>query len=148
MTFGHLVQSVENTKSARIQIFLHRCSTLALGEVAFRPVFAGQEPTCKRVVRDYPEPVFLTHRLKIVLIAGTVVQVVLRLQRQVACEAFFFADLKCFGQPLSTVIRSSNGANFALLYEIVEGAQRFRQRRLWIVPVSLVKIDIIRLQSP
>src|SRR5256886_6428770 len=74
-------------------------------------------------------------------------EVVVRLQDRELRETELALKLQRGGEPLRRVVGSADVANRARLDELVEGAQRLLQRRLFVIEVRVIEIDAIRLQA-
>ena len=71
----------------------------------------------------------------------------MRLQDRELRQAELALELQRGGEPLRRVVRSADVVNRARLDELVEGAQRLLQRRLFVIEVRVVEIDAIGLQA-
>ncbi len=127
--------------------FLYAAAARALLEVGLAAVLAGQEAAGQRVVGDDADALFQNQRLQRALVVGAFIEVVVRLQGLVAGQLLGGADAERFGQARRVVVGGADGAHLALPDELVVGRQRFLQRRVLVVGVRLVEIDIVGLQT-
>jgi hypothetical protein len=145
---GHLVERLEDAQPARVEVLLGGAGAArALGRVGLGAVLAGEEAGGQRIEVDHADLALQAQRLEIVLEHGAVVEVVQRLQALVARDAQALGDVERLGQPRRGEVRGADGAHLAGLHEVVEGTQRVLERRVGVVVVRLVEVDVVGLQA-
>src|SRR5262249_47568044 len=143
----HLLDGSENGEAAVVHVgLLDAGGPWGLGQLGPRAVLPGQETAGERRVRNDPDPLLDAERLQLALVLVAGEEVVLGLDRLGADEAALVALPEGAREPPGVVVGGADVAHLALAHQVVEGAERLRERRLAIVPVRLVEIDVVRLQ--
>src|SRR5262249_28350509 len=112
-----------------------------------RAVLAGEKAARQRRVGDDADLLLATEGLELALVLVAHDEVVLRLDRLVADEAALVARPERAGETPGDVVRRADVTHLALTNEIVKRAQRLVERRVRIVPVRLIEIDVVGLQT-
>jgi len=73
---GHLIQGIEDAKTAVIQVFLDEFTPRPVRQILFRPIFAGEKSAGKREVGDHAHSLFQAKRFELRFIICTIVEVV------------------------------------------------------------------------
>src|SRR5262249_57759204 len=87
-------------------------------------------------------------RLELALVLVAEDKVVLGLQGLIAHIAALVALPQGAGEAPGVIVRAAEVAHLALAHQVVEGAERLLERRLTVVPVRLVEIDVVGLEPP
>ena len=112
---------------------------------AARPVLAGQEPAGQRVVGQHGQvPLVRDGRERALVVPLD--KVVVRLQHREFGEPQLALQPECLGQPLRRVVGGGDVPDHPVGDQGVERAQRLLERRLLIVVVHVVQVDIVGLQ--
>ncbi|MNT03333.1 hypothetical protein D3C72_1378610 [compost metagenome] len=90
----------------------------------------------------------LHHRRQAAFILLTRIKIVLRLQGLIARQPILFTDFQCLLQTIGLIVGSAYRPHLTGLDQVVERRQGFRQRRVPVVVMRLIKVDIIGLQTP
>jgi hypothetical protein len=70
-----------------------------------------------------------------------------RLERDIAGEVVSSAGLKGFGEAGSAIVGGADIAHFPGLHEVVESLEGVLERRVGIIGVCLVEVDVVGLQA-
>ena len=105
-----------------------------------------KKPDAERVVGDGRDPRPLGHIARTVLVVATQ-QVVLVLQRDDRWKALALDHLECELEALASEVRKSDIAHAAGGDELAEGAERLLERRLRVVVVDVVEVDVVAAQA-
>src|SRR5579864_8133115 len=115
--------------------------------VAPRTVFSGEKTSGQWKIIDDAETFLLAERFKVVFVFRAFDEAVVRLESLIRRQAGFLAGFERRSESLGLVVGSPDGSNLALLDKFRVGAQSFFQRRVWVVVVRLIQIDVVRLQA-
>ena len=116
-------------------------------EAALAAQVAAEKAARQCVIADHAQFLFARQRLQFGLVAGTVVEVVLRLQAFVARQVIVGRYLQCLTQARGAVVGRTDGAHLAGFDQARECAQGFFQRYRFVVFMCLVQVHIIGLQA-
>src|SRR5262245_12557376 len=108
-------------------------------------VLAREEAAAERGVGDDADRLLEAERLELALVLVAEDEVVLGLDRLVAHVGAPVALPERARQPPRVVVRGADVAHLALTHALVEGPQRYLQRRVAVVPGRLVEIDEVGL---
>lgn len=110
-------------------------------------VLAGEHALRHRLVDELADAFTLAQRYDVFLDAPAQ-HVVLRLVRHDPVEAESIGDRERLLDLLRAPLGHPDVQDLALADEIVERAQGFLERRVRVVPVRLVEVEVVRAQSP
>ena len=144
----HLIQRRQDAETARVQVaFDDAIATLTFALIRFAAVFAGQKAAGQREEVDHPEAMALRHPLQLGFIPCARIQIVFRLQGFVARQSVALAHPQRFFQAIRLIVGGADRPHLAGLNQRIERRQRLFQRRIAVIVVRLVEIDIIGLQT-
>ena len=98
------VAGTEDPEAAIVQVFLDALAPGALGEVSLGAILAREEPAGEGVVRDHADTGLEAEWTKLLLEAGPLAEVILRLQRLVGGDSEVLADRQGLAQPFRRVV--------------------------------------------
>ena len=110
-----MVERVQDSETALVQIFLHEGPSRALGQIRFRTVLARKKSTGQRKVRNHADLFAQAKGRQFRFEARPLVKVVVRLQTREPRQTLFLTDLERLFQSLGGVIRCTNRTHFSLL---------------------------------
>jgi len=142
------VQSVENLEAALIvEVFGYISSARPARNVAFRPVLAGQKSSGQGKVVDDAEPFLRAEMFEVTLETRSFHEAIVRLKRLITGQTCFVADLERRCQSVRCEVGSADESDLPLLDEIRVSPQGFFLRRIRIIGMRLVEIDVAGLQA-
>ena len=145
MRRGDLVQRVERRGAALGEVIAGPLGARGRDLRAARPVFSGEESRGQPVVGQHGQVVRVRDGRERAL-EVPLDEVVVRLEHGELGQPELALQLKRRGEPLRRVVGRRDVPDHALLDERVEGAQRLLQRRVGVVPVRVIQIDVVGLQ--
>ena len=118
------VERGEDAEATRIEIFADATAARAFAEIGIAAVLAAEKPSGQAEIGDDAD---LLHDAEVeqrAVEAGTVVEIVFRLQHLVARQRFLRGDLQCRRQLAGVEIGRAGVADLALLDQPLVGAER------------------------
>src|ERR1700740_3617085 len=148
MLLCDLVQRMENSEATfSVEILGYVTSARPPGGVTFGPIFAGKKASRQRKIVNDAESFSLTQIFEVTLETGAFDQAIVRLQGLISRQASLLADLESRCEPVGFEIGSPNESDLPLLDELCVSPQGLLLRRIRIIGVRLVEIDVVSLQA-
>src|SRR6185436_110815 len=98
------------------------------------------------VVRNHAKTFPNTKRLEFVFVNCTVVEIIQRLETFISRKTQTPAHVQSLCKPVGGIVGSADDPHLSLINQLTESLESLFERRLWIILVRLIEIDVVSLQ--
>src|SRR6478672_2378178 len=114
----HLIQRVENSEAALVQIFFYQIASRLVRNVGPRFVFAREKSTRQGEITKNSQTVFYAHRFECFLVLRAIVKVIFHLETLVPWQSVPSAQSQRVRKSFGAVIGCADGAYLPLLHQL------------------------------